>query len=452
MKRIKLLFITTFAVATAMAQGSQVDFSNPAFAKWGEAVEDREQNMFAATYMKEALDAKDYNGAAGYFQTLVKNCPAASEAVYARAAVLYKAKIARAKSLSDKRVMIDSLMIVHDLRLQYFSNHATRGAAYIHDSKARDYFTYNKSDRAGLREAFKNAIQAGDTAADPALVFLYFQNLCDDYNSDEVMADEVINEYSRLAPLFENLSEENAPLKDQFDTAFGNSGVATCENLEAIYKDKIAAAPTDGKLLEQAVRFMDRAGCVTPFYAEVAEKFYVLSPTSAAAMALAAIFQNDGDFDKASKYLRDALAEESDMEEQEKLYSRIALVELAASDMPKALAAARASIAIEDGTLSDNGIALFVLAQGYGASADSCPDLSGQIGYLAAYDAMQKALANFSSDEASYKAPATAMAKQYKAFFPTKEECFFNEIELGSTVTVECGVAKGVKTVVRTRD
>ncbi len=452
MKRFKLLFIMTFAVVSAMAQGSQVDFNNPAFAKWGATAEEREQNMFASTFMREAIDSKNYDVAAGYFQKLVENCPEASEAVYARAVNLYKAKIARASSLAEKKEMIDSLMIVHDLRLKYFSNHPARGAAYIQDSKARDFFNYSKSDREGLREVFKAAIQAGDTKADPALVLLYFQNLCDDYNADEVMADEVISEYARLSPLFDNLSGDNADLKSQYDNAFGNSGVASCENLEAIFKSKIAATPTDGKLLEQAVRLMDRAGCKTPFYAEVAEKFYVLSPTSQAAMALATIFQNDGDYDKAAKYLRDALAAETDMEEQEQLHSRIALIELAAGRMGQAMTAAVAALAINDGTTSDNGVALFVIAQGYGASAEKCADLQGQIAYLAAYDAMQRALANFSDEESSYKAPAAAMAAQYKAFFPTKEECFFNEIEIGSKVTVECGLAKGLSTVVRTRD
>ncbi len=452
MRKFRLLFIMTFAVVSAMAQGSQVDFNNPAFAKWGATPEEREQNMFASTFMREALDNKNYNIAAGYFQQLLANCPEASEAVFARAVNLYKAKIARAASLPEKREMIDSLMIVHDLRLQYFSNHQTRGAAYITDSKARDFFNYSKSDREGLREVFKAAIEAGGANVDLALVLLYFQNLCDDYATDDVMADEVISEYARLSPLFDNVTGDQVEMKSQYDNAFGNSGVASCENLEAIFKSKIAATPTDGKLLEQAVRLMDRAGCKTPFYAEVAEKYYVLSPTSQAAMVLATIFQNDGDYDKAVKYLRDALAEEADLEEQENLYSRIALIELAAGRMSEAMTAAVAALAVDDGTSSDNGVALFVIAQGYGAAAEKCPDLQGQIAYLAAYDAMQRALANFSADEASYKAPAAAMAAQYKAFFPTKEECFFNEIEIGSKVTVECGIAKGLTTIVRTRD
>ncbi len=449
MKKFRLLVGALLLSSSVMAQ---VDFSNPAYAKWGETPADREANMFNSTYMREAIDNKEFDAAAGYFQKLMASCPAASEAVFGRAVQLYKAKIARAGSLTEKRAMVDSLMIVHDLRAQYFGDSEKRGTAYILDSKARDYYNYNKADREGLRDTFRAAIAAGGATTDPALVYLYFVNLCEDYKMDEVMADEVIAEYDALTPFFAALTGDNAEYQAKFDTSFSTSGVASCENLESIFKAKLAATPNDEKVLAQAVKLMDRENCRTPFYAQVAEKYYLVSPNSRAAMALATIFQNDGDFDKASKYLRDAMAAESDVEEKEALLARIALIELAANRMDAALTAAKASLATADGTESDNGIALFVIAQCYGASAAKFNDIKGQIAYLAAYDMMARAVKNFSADEQAYKAPATAMLAQFKAFFPTTEECFFNEVEKGSTVKVEVGVAAGVSTVVRTRD
>ncbi len=454
MKKIQLLLIFAMAniVGAFAQQSSQVDFNNPQFAKWGADAAEREKNMFAATFMREALDAKNYDAAAMYFQQLVASAPAASDAVYARAAQIYKAKIARAKSLPEKKMMIDSLIIVHDLRLQHFSTHPTRGSVYILDSKARDYFNYKKTDREGLREAFNAAIDASGDKADPALILIYFQNACEDYTMDIIMADDLLADYDRLGPFFEGLEGDDAAMTEKFEALFANSGVASCENLESIYTKKLAADPNSEKILSQAVKLMDRAGCKTPFYTATAEKYYEVHPSSRAAMALATIFQNGGDYDKASKYLRDALAAETDLEEQEALNARISLIELAAGRMSEALVAARASLDTADGTLKDNGIALFVIAQGYGASAEKCADIEAAVAYLAAYDMMEKALANFSAEEESYKAPAKALLANYKAYFPTKEECFFNEIEVGSSRKVACGIAKGVETKVRTRD
>ena len=162
--------------------------------------------------------------------------------------------------------------------------------------------------------------------------------------------------------------------------------------------------------------------------------------------------KNDGEYDKAVKYLRDALAEETDVEEQETLYSRISLIELAAGRMSSALTAAKAALAIEDGTSSDNGIAYFVYSQAIAASADGCPDFSGQTVYWAAYDVMNKAIQNFTADESSYMTPAKSLRTAYSKFFPSTEEIFFNELPKGSEYKITCGVAKGMTTLVRTRD
>ncbi len=450
MKKLELIIATALMAIGVTAQAQSVDFNNPAYAAWGDTPEAREQNMFTSSYLKVAVDSKDYDKAAGYFQTLIASCPTAAEPIYQRGVVIYKAKIARAKSLSEKKIMVDSLMLVHDLRAMHFGNHATRGMAYIKDSKARDYFQYNKSDREGLREVFKAAIDANPESVDLDLVLLYFQNLCEDYNMDEIFPDVVISEYEALVPIV-NRAGADATAAAKLDSAFGTSGVASCENLERIYKTKLESAPDDINTLAQAVKLMDRAGCTTPFYAQVAEKYYQVKPSSTAAMALAAIFQKEGQYDKASKYLRDALAAESDIEEQEKLHARIALVELAAGRMDAALKAARASLKTEDGTQADNGIALFVIAQCYAASATACEGFEGQAVYWAAFDTMHRATKAFTAEEENYLKPAQAMMASYRQYFPTSEECFFNEVKENETYTVKCGIANGITTTVRIR-
>ena len=142
-------------------------------------------------------------------------------------------------------------MHVYNLREAHFADHATRGRKYIRESRAKDFFNYNKNDRDGMREVFKQAVEI--EWYDPNLVLLYFQNLCEDYKMDFVMADEVIAEYERLSPIFEKLTGEQAALVSQFDSAFGSSGVASCENLEAIYGPRIAADPKNEKLLATAL-------------------------------------------------------------------------------------------------------------------------------------------------------------------------------------------------------
>ncbi len=450
MKKIKLLLVMAF-VAVGFAAQAQIDFNDPRYEKWGPDAATREANMLNSTYLREAIENKNYTEAARLFNVLSTQCPSASEAVFARGIVLYKARIARAKTLSEKKQMVDSLMNVHDLRLKYHSDHPTRGTDYILDSKARDYYNYMRNDRAGLREVFKSAIDASGENADPQLVYLYFQNLCEDYKMDEVMADEVMNEYDRLTPFFENLTGDNSKLRDDFTTIFSVSGVATCENLESIFATKLSADPNNAEILGKAVKLMNRLKCNTPFYIATAEKLYSVEPTSQSAMVLAAVFQKEGDYEKAAKYLRDALEAEQDVEEREALYARIALIEMAANRMAAAATAARESINTPDDTKADNGIAYFVLAQCYAAAAAGCPGFAGQTAYWAAYDTMSLALANFTADEAEYRDVAQQSLNAYPSYFPSQEDCFFNELSNGDSYRVTCGAASGVNTTVRVR-
>ena len=447
MKRVKILLSAACAVfaTAAMAQ----DFSDPKYAAWGETPEQREENILNSNFLKESCDNKDYNQAAYYLQQLLQKCPAASEAIYQRGTTLYKNKINRAKSLAEKKNYIDSLMLIYDMRLEYFGNHPKRGRAYILDRKAREVLTYQPGERAAIREAFRAAIEAGGAATDPETVVAYFSNLCDDYrNTDEVLPDEVIAEYDRLTPFFAG-NEAAAEYKKQFDAAFGLSGAASCENLEKLFTARLAAAPDDEALLAQAVALMSRAKCDSEFYFSIAEKYYVVKPSSETAMFLAQAFQNKGDYPKAKTYLNEALAVEQEPAEREKLLVRISLVELVSNDFSGAAAAARQARDIDP----EDGVPYFVLAQCYAASAAACGGFAGQAAFWVAYDTMAKAveLLQNSEDGESYLPTAKTALSGYRNRFPTSEECFFNEVKEGGRYTVTCGLASGNATTVRAR-
>ena len=445
MKNVKFLLSAACALF-AVAAMAQQDFSDPKYAVWGDTPEERQQNILNSNFLKESCDNKDYNAAARYLKELLDKCPKASENTFVRGTTLYKNKINRAKSLDEKNMYIDSLMLIYDLRNEYFGDHPKRGTAYILDRKAREYLTYKPSDRKGIREAFRAALEAGGDNTDPETVVAYFSNLCDDYrNTDEVMPDEVIAEYDRLSQFFEK-HPEAAEMKGQFDTAFGVSGAASCENLEKLFGAKLAAAPDDEALLAQAVALMSRADCSSDFFLATAEKFYAVKPSSNTALSLAQVFQNKHDYAKAMTYLNEALAVEKDDAERQKLLARIGLVGLAANDVSGAAAAARQARDLNP----EDGVPYFVLAQCYGLSAASCGGFAGQATFWAAYDTMSKAIELLPADSEYIESAKTSL-NAFRSRFPTSEECFFNELQAGSRYTVTCGTAAGVVTSVRPR-
>ena len=446
MKSLKLILAVAFAAMSFSAM-AQVNYDDARYAVWGENAEQRKSNMLANQFLKESVDNKDYKAAAGYLKQLLDQAPKGAQGIYTNGIKLYKTLINTAKTEEQRNVYIDSLLYVYDVRLQAFANHSRYGKDYILDRKAREYLTYKPEDREGVRKIFTEAIAATEAKtgkANQELVAIYFSNLCEDYKNNLVDATIVISEYDRFSPLFEGAEGEAAELKNQFDTAFGASGAASCENLESLFSKKLAEKPEDVALLGQAVSLMSRAQCNSDFFFNTAEKFYSLKPSSETALFLAQGFQGRSEFDKAMKYLNEALAAETDNAERAKLYTRIGLISIQTGDHSNAMNAAKEIKTLEP----TNGYAPYIMAQCYAATASG--DFSAQAGYWAAYDTMNQAIELLGSEPAIQEA-AKKMASAYRGSFPTKEECFFNEVSAGARYTVTKGFASGVSTTVRYR-
>lgn len=449
MKTIKTMILALAAAfaATATAQ----DFSDPQYAKWGDTPEQRKENILASTFLKEELANRNYNAAAGYLQQLIERCPSASENIYANGIKLYKMKINRARSLAEKNTMVDSLLWLYDVRLKHFAAHPKRGTAYILERKAREHLTYRESDREGIRKDFEAAIAAqveANGTADPELVVIYFKNLCDDYANDHVDAMAIVNAYDANIKYFEQLPEDKADLKNQFETCFGVSGAANCDNIKKIFEGRISATPNDEALLAQAFSLLMKAGCDNDFYFTVGELYYNLSQKSEVAMVLAQAFQNKKEYAKANDYLRKALEKETDNAEREKLYVRIGILEMTTNNYAEAADSFKKA-----GELNpENGYVPYFVAQCYVASSKDCPaGLARDAVHWVAYDLMHQAIPVLEMVDADVATTAKNLATSYRAAFPTAEECFFAEMKEGSNYTVRCSLAKGVTTKVRYR-
>ena len=451
MKRVKLFI--GLALALVVGSASAQDFSDPQYAKWGETVEQRKENILASSLFKEELANRNFNLAAKYLQQLLAQCPAASENTFVRGVTLYKNKINRARSLAEKNVYVDSLLYLYDLRLEYFASHPKRGKAYILDRKAREHMTYRESDREGIRKDFELAIEAqveANGTADPSLVTIYFKNLCDDYSNDIVDAMTIVNAYETNAKYFENIDESQLESKNQFEACFSMSGAASCENLQKIFEPKIAAAPQDEALLAKVFQLLAKANCDSDFFVSVSEMYYAVKPQSDIAMMLAQIFQNKKEFAKANRYLREALANETVADEREKLLTRIGIIEMATGNYLEAIKIFNESINID--ATDDDGLALYFLAQCYVTSNTNCTTELAKLSiYWVAYDFVQKAIPLLEATDASLAEKAKQLAKAYRSAFPTAEECFFAELKEGATYTVDCGLVKGMTTKVRYR-
>lgn len=443
MKNVKFLHIAVllFWGLAAMAQ----DLSGPQYAMWGETVEERTANMLNSSFFKEEANNRNYDAASGYLKLVLDAVPGAAESTYQIGVNVFKNKYNATRDPEMRQMYVDSMMLLYDMRVQYFPNTPRYGTAFVLDQKARDYLRYKPTDRAGIRQMFRNAIEAGGDKTNPETMVVYFANLAEDFKKNELTTEELVAEYERLAPVLDK-NPNAGDAKKQLDAAFGLSGAASCENLEKLYTEKIAANPDDEALLAQAVRMMVSAKCETPFFFATAERWYTVKPSSETALFLAAGFQNKGDFTKAMQYLDEAMSVEQDPAERQKLLVRMALLNFASNNINAAATHARQARDLNPA----DGSPYYILASCYGASAVACGGFAGQTAFWAAYDTMARALELLPADS-EYIAPARSALSAYRSNFPNSEEIFFNELQEGSRFKVNCGTASGVVTTVRPR-
>ncbi len=440
-KGLQLLFFVLLVVS-----GVNLSAQNQQFGpEWGENAtqEQRHQNVMIFNYYKDAYDNNNFALATSYLPQLIENCPGALQSIYVYGINIYRNKINRARTLPERNMFADSLMMLYDLRMKYFGDHERYGRTYILELKAKDYLTFKSSDREGIRNVFMEAINASIDDPNPDLINLFFNELTEDYKSEILETDEYMNDYEKLAALMEKVTDPSADeAKTTFDALFINSGAANCENLEKIFKVRLESEPDNLENLRKAFNLLGRGECRTPFYFEVGEKFFAKEPSTATAIQLASAYEKNGNFVKSLEYLHQAVQNETDPAEKANLCVQISVTELASKNPKSAAEFAQMAIDIEPG----NGYAYISLAQAYAEGVTACADFDRQTVYWLAYDTILNARRIFANDETQLKNVESLIAA-YRSNFPSKEECFFRGLNDGASYDVRCGWISGRTTV-----
>lgn len=432
---MKRLILLAMAMTLASAAAAQSYLENP---KYGATPEERESNAKALSFLKDEVQMKNWDFARVYVKQLMNGAPTASVAIYQYGATVYKNMVLRAKNDAEKKAYIDSVMLIYDRRAQHFGTHPTQGAAYILALKARDYANLNAMDRDGVRKYYKEAVAANPKGD---VVLEYFQQLVNDYKGNIVMPEELLSEYQRLEQAMAGGTAED---RESLTALFASSGAADCKVLETMFQKELTAKPGDKDVLAKAFALMSAAGCDSDFYASVGEQYYAATPSTNTALQLAAVFEKKELFDKALKYLNEAVAKETDNGQKANLYLRIAASELGNKHSSAAAAAARQAIALD----SNNGMARMFIAESLVAGSAGCSGFNRQAVYWLAYDEFSRAREAFAGDAAMQEKMSQRMGA-CRANFPTKEEGFMSiqGYADGKPYSVSCGWISGGTTI-----
>ncbi len=443
MKKLLLTAAVALSATVSMAQ-NEAYLSDP---RYGNSPEERKANVQLLNAFNYSVKLKDYPQATKELKELVQKAPASSENLYVRGINIYRTLLGSAKDDTQRDLYMDSLMFLFDKRAEVFADHATRGDDYVLNQKAQTFHGFAEDDEFDVVMAYFNDAIAicGEVICDKdaELIGKYFAILSEAAQYDEINADEYISRYEFISGILANHDTEIAnAVRSDVESMFANSGIASCENLEKVFKPQFDANPDDFELVKKILALLSNAQCKSEFQLAVLEKYFQTEQKPEVALMLSAAYEDKGDFEKAQQFLNVAIESATDPEMKVSLLTNAAGQMLLTNNAKGAADMARKAMEIDP----ENALAAFMYANALMTGMNGCSGENRTYASWLVADAMGRAV-SLMDDEDPMKKDARNALYNLTANFPKKTDLFMYGLEEGQGYTVSCGWVSGRTTV-----
>jgi tetratricopeptide (TPR) repeat protein len=399
----------------------------------------KNQSLYLGFY-----EQKNYETALPYWRQNFYECPASSENIYIRGQVMYQAFYDQTKD----KAYLDTLMQILDKRSEYFGNKTGndfRKAFFLHG--------YSQNHPELMMESYKilnSYLIDQPEVITSDVVMTQIINSVNLYARRQIKQEDVINDYSRIMNVLDNLAKSGAgaaqisDVRNVVDNLFRQCGVATCENIIPLFQPQVKERPDDTGLLKKVISLLDNAGCTTSdlYYTSV-ENLYKLEKSAAAAYHLAELNVQKDRLGDAEKYYLEAVAMETDPLYKSNYLTKLGTLELNMKNYPKARDYARQVIELNP----NSGTAHFIIGSAYAGTRLGDDDFENKTVFWIAVDYFIKA----KNLDASLTDRANESIAVCSANFPKKDEAFFVGIyDEGTPYTVKGWINE--RTTVRFRN
>lgn len=433
--RITISILVVSLMSTlSMAQG-----------KYGASPEDSLECIRNLSVYSEYYKQKAFESALPAWRKAMAACPQSSKNLYLRGATMYATKLNKEKDPKRKKELLDTLMIIYDMRIENFGQ-----KGYVLGRKGSDLAKYGDDNKKAfeiLNESFmlqKNKTEAG------VLVYLYQTHLAL-FKDGKAEKEAVIAMFPELMAVVE-ANKASGDEKDiqQYSVAEENlqsmfAPVASCDDLIKLFEPKFNSTPDDVSLLKNILGLMQNKDCTdADLYINAAKKLNEIEPSDKSAYAIGSWYLKKGSYGEAVDFYVQAAELTEDAQMKEDAFLRAAAASLGSKNYPMVRTYARKTLELN----ANSGEAYLLIGDAYAGASKSIGEneCDKNAGYWAAYDkyAQAKAVASDVAEKAAKK------MSQAQAQFPKKQDCFFHSIQEGTTFTV--GGWIGETTTVRVND
>jgi tetratricopeptide (TPR) repeat protein len=425
----KTAWITALFLSIAgMAGAQQSDW------KWPEDINTAKEKNALYTDSKQMGNFRE---AANALSWLLVNAPDLNESIYINGAEIYDELASAEKDAAKKLQLQDSALLMYDLRIKYFGDEAN-----VLDRKAFFAYKYQKDDReklADLYNLFSRAVELNgeNTMFSNAVAYMDVTRRHKLVNKT-LTDDQVLDNYDK-AMLILNAAEKKygadkvEKYKGIVDDLLVKTVNVDCQFVEANFGPKMQANPDDLGTAKKLFKLLTVGECTdNPLYMTSLQTIYKHEPTYGLARLIGVKLLSDGQLAKAEEYLNNAISQAESPADKAETYLMIAQASAKQGQKSKARSLAYKAIEADANVASK---AYTLIGTLYMGSHEDCFGGESRVTdrsiYLAAYKMFEKA-------------GNAEMMRKAAEQFPSAEEIFNENMEVGQQVTVGCWIGETV--------
>ena len=436
-----------FTLAVVLFLG--VSVSANAQGKYGK---DSAECVSFLNFYKDYLKQGNLKEATIQWRGALKYCPpTANQNFYIDGRRIYKQLIAKAGSNAELRQgYLDTLMMVNQTRLANFPKRkvaATENIAY----DMIQYYSATAPEK--VLKSIEDVIALTGPKTKAPLLVSYMDNATEMFKKQALDGEKVLQAYTQYsAYLDEQLKANPADEKVKearaaFENAFITSGVATCDNLVAVFTPRYEADPTNVEVVKPIVSLLGSDSvCVnSDLFLKAVTSLHQIEPSYTSSYFLYKLHASKDNADEAIKFLEESIAsDESDALKDGELTMELAVYNFKVGRHAKAVAAAKQAI---EKDASQAGKANLLMANIWAGQRCTANDMDNRAKYWVAVDYLNKAKA---ADE-TLAEEANKLSAQYRQYFPKTEDAFMYDLTDGKPYTISCGGMSATTTVRTTK-
>ena len=371
--------------------------------------------------------------------------PKASQNMFIDGRFIYQNLIRGEKNADAKQGLIDTVMLIHQVREANYP----KSKKSIAENVAYDMISYyGNTNPEKVVDAIKKliTISGNNTKADLLVVFM--QKASELYQAGKMSGEQILKTYTDFSPILDaqvsaNPTDATKGARAAFENAFVTSGVATCDNLVAVFTPRYEAEPTNIEVVKPIVSLLgsDSVCVKSDLFLKAVTSLHQIEPSYTSSYFLYKLHASKDNTAEAIKFLEEAIAsEESDSVKDGELMMELAVYNFKVGNHSKAVAAAKQAI---EKDAAQAGKANLLMANIWAGQKCTANDMDNRAKYWVAVDFLNKAKA---ADE-TLAEEANKLSATYRQYFPKTEDAFMYDLTDGKPYTISCGGMSATTTV-----